>query len=87
MDEAQYFELESLIFNSWAAAFSAINRKESRGAHYRSDFENRDDINFLCHSMVCLSDSDQNELEFFTKEVKMKSDIPELKPTLQLRNY
>ncbi len=82
-----YFELESLIFNSWAAAFSAINRKESRGAHYRSDFENRDDINFLCHSMVCLSDSDQNELEFFTKEVKMKSDIPELKPTLQPRNY
>ncbi|MBM5782056.1 MAG: FAD-dependent oxidoreductase, partial [Pelagibacterales bacterium] len=81
-----YFELESLILNSLAAAFSAINRKESRGAHYRSDFENRDDINFLCHSMVCLSNLDQNELEFFTKEVKMKSDIPELNPTLQPRN-
>lgn len=82
-----YFELESLIFNSWAAVFSALNRQESRGAHYRSDFENRDDIKFLCHSMVCIANLEENKLEFFTKEVKMKSEIPELNLTLQPRNY
>lgn len=82
-----YFELESLILNSLAVTFCALNRKESRGAHYRSDFENRDDINFLCHSMVFLSDITENKLEFFTKAVNTKSEIKELNLTLQPRNY
>ena len=30
----------------------AIAREESRGAHYRTDFETRDDKNWLAHSMV-----------------------------------
>jgi succinate dehydrogenase / fumarate reductase flavoprotein subunit len=30
----------------------AIAREESRGAHYRSDFEKRDDQNWLAHTMV-----------------------------------
>src|SRR5215204_4447566 len=30
----------------------ALAREESRGAHYRTDFEKRDDVNWLAHSMV-----------------------------------
>jgi len=30
----------------------AIAREESRGAHYRTDFEKRDDVNWLAHTMV-----------------------------------
>jgi len=30
----------------------ALAREESRGAHYRTDFEKRDDINWLAHTMV-----------------------------------
>jgi succinate dehydrogenase / fumarate reductase, flavoprotein subunit len=30
----------------------ALARQESRGAHYRSDFEQRDDANWLAHTMV-----------------------------------
>jgi succinate dehydrogenase / fumarate reductase flavoprotein subunit len=30
----------------------AIAREESRGAHYRTDFEARDDVNWLAHTMV-----------------------------------
>ena len=36
-----------------AFVYSAINRKESRGAHQRLDgFEARDDVNFLKHSQA-----------------------------------
>jgi len=86
-----YLELENLLLNSWATALAAINRKESRGAHYRSDFEKRDDENFLCHSLVRLKSSlkklTQNELEFMTRRVRVESDILELNLVPQIRKY
>ncbi len=36
----------------------AINRKESRGAHYREDYENRDDENFLKHTFAYMQGDD-----------------------------
>ncbi len=86
-DLIDYFELESLILNSLAANFSALNRKESRGAHYRSDFLQRDDQNFLCHSLVKITNLAENKLEFSTKNVINASDIPELNLILQERKY
>jgi succinate dehydrogenase/fumarate reductase flavoprotein subunit len=34
--------------------YSAENRKESRGAHARDDFPNRDDVNWMKHTLVYL---------------------------------
>ncbi len=46
------FELESLIGLSEAMVCSALAREESRGAHARRDFEERDDQNWLKHTLV-----------------------------------
>jgi succinate dehydrogenase / fumarate reductase flavoprotein subunit len=44
-------ELENLFEVAEATAIAAEQREESRGAHAREDFAERDDENWLCHSL------------------------------------
>ena len=44
-------ELENLFEVAEATAIAAEGRNESRGAHARDDYRDRDDENWLCHSM------------------------------------
>jgi len=44
-------ELDNLLEVAEATAISAYERRESRGAHSRNDFKDRDDENWLVHSV------------------------------------
>jgi len=44
--EIDQIELANLIILADLVTKSALAREESRGAHYRQDFPNRDDINW-----------------------------------------
>jgi succinate dehydrogenase flavoprotein subunit len=48
----EVIELGNLIECSEATIAGALARKESRGAHYRTDYEKRDDVNFLMHTLA-----------------------------------
>jgi len=45
-------ELENMLEIAEAVAHSALNRKESRGSHQRTDYPKRDDEKFLAHSLA-----------------------------------
>ena len=45
-------EIDSMLRTAEVVLVGALNRKESRGAHARTDYPNRDDINFLNHTLA-----------------------------------
>jgi len=51
-DLLEALELESLLHLGEAILVSALAREESRGAHFREDYPERDDRNWLKHTLV-----------------------------------
>jgi succinate dehydrogenase / fumarate reductase, flavoprotein subunit len=51
-DVLEAWELGSLLDLAEVTAISALNRKESRGAHSREDYKKRDDENYMVHTLI-----------------------------------
>lgn len=74
-DWLQAIELGFQLDVAQAMAYSALNRKESRGAHQRLDgFEERDDVNFLKHSLATYAGNDAPKISY--GDVKITKSQP-----------
>ncbi|AZV46721.1 fumarate reductase (quinol) flavoprotein subunit [Nautilia sp. PV-1] len=62
-DLQEAIELGHMLDYAMFIVEGAINRKESRGAHYREDYPKRDDEQFLKHTFAYLKD-DEVEVEY-----------------------
>ena len=81
MREDTLLQAFNLMSQSKVTLYSALNRKESRGAHAREDFKVRDDENWLAHSLVRLSKNGNVRLD--TRPVQMNtltSDVQSIPP-------
>jgi succinate dehydrogenase / fumarate reductase flavoprotein subunit len=68
-DLTEALELGYLLELADVTVKSARARKESRGAHARDDFETRDDVNWLKHTLASRSDGGEVTLDY--KPVQM----------------
>jgi len=51
-DLMEAWELGCMLDMADSTALSAVNRKESRGAHSREDYKDRDDVKWLVHTLA-----------------------------------
>ena len=69
-------ELKYMLDVALTMCVGAENRKESRGAHYRTDITERDDKNWLKHTHVAKIDG---EVQFYTSDVNITKWEPEIR--------
>jgi succinate dehydrogenase / fumarate reductase flavoprotein subunit len=63
-DLVETLEFDNLIVQAVVTMDSAANRTESRGAHAREDFADRDDKNWMKHTLVWIDENGNTAIDY-----------------------
>ena len=85
-DLVETLELNNLLLQSLATLYSAHNRKESRGSHARDDYPDRDDKQWLKHTLIWIDENGKEKFDYRPVQLDtLTNDVETVK--LKARTY